>query len=116
MNYDKIAGNSELTGRQRSLANLTPHQFQKGTSGNPSGRPRKGPATEIYEQLWDNQEFRERFRAATMERMLSKGVAGFLMSREVADRVEGPVKQEIDMQVTLGLAETLSKARQRIEE
>ena len=44
------------------------------------------------------------------------GVAGFLMSREILDRVDGPVKQEIDMQVTLGLAETLSKARQRLEE
>ena len=49
---------------------------------------------------------------AAVDRSKAPGVAGFLMSRELLDRVDGPVKQEIDMQVTLGLAETLSKARQ----
>ena len=116
MNYDRLGTNTEISpSRERSLANLRP-PWKKGESGNPEGRPPDGIITEVYKEILAEADFRPALKSAVKDRLLAKGVAGFLMSREVADRTEGPIKQQIDMQVTLGLAETLSKARQRIEE
>src|SRR5277367_4631199 len=98
MNYDKL---TESNGTISKYPNLRP--FPKGVSGNPGGRPKKGPASEIYENIWEDPKFREEFKRATMARMLSNGVAGFLMSREVVDRIEGPVKQEMSLEVTVSL-------------
>lgn len=113
MNYDRIGGNTGIS--PRSLSNLRP-PWKPGESGNISGRPKKSLMQSRLEEVANSPEFVEKWIAAAVDRSCNAQVAGFLMSREILDRVDGPVKQEIDMQVTLGLAETLSKARQRIEE
>ncbi len=46
---DEIAPPRELTGRERSLAAIAPHKFQKGQINNPAGRP-KGLARQIREE------------------------------------------------------------------
>jgi hypothetical protein len=113
MNYDKIAsGNSGP--KHPGMENLTP--WPKGVSGNPSGRPHKSLLQKQLEECANDEDFVARWIAAAKDRSMAPGVAGFLMSREILDRVDGPVKQEMDVNVTLGLAETLSKARQRLEE
>ena len=110
MNYERLAnpGNRPITDQQG--------RWVKGQSGNPAGRPPKSLMQRQLEERANDPEFVEKWIEAQLSRAMASGVAGFLTSREILDRVDGPVKQEIDMQVTLGLAETLSKARQRIEE
>jgi hypothetical protein len=113
VNYDKIAtGNSGNS--HPGMANLTP--WPKGVSGNPSGRPKKSLLQKAMEEKANDPDFVAEWIEAAISRTKAPGVAGFLMSRELLDRVDGPVKQEMDLNVTLGLAETLSKARQRLEE
>ena len=113
MNYDKLVGNSvQNNGEQRVIG----RPFPKGVSGNPQGRPPKSLMQRELEKIANDPIFAEAWVEAAKQRSLATGVAGFLMSREMLDRVDGPVKQEMDISVTLGLAETLSKARQRLEE
>ena len=115
MNYDKIAASNSAQSsvEQRRVIG---RPFPPGVSGNPNGRPPKSLLQRELEKVANDPIFAEAWVEAAKQRAMATGVAGFLMSREMLDRVDGPVKQEIDMQVTLGLAETLSKARQRIEE
>src|SRR5580704_16382422 len=114
MNYDRLANPSAVPGNR--ITTGPDGRFLKGFSGNPSGRPKKSLMQQRLEEKANDPEFVERWVEGAIERSISKGVAGFLMSREILDRVDGPVKQEVDLNVTLGLAETLTKARQRIEE
>ena len=112
MNYDRISNSSPAN---RSITGPD-GRFLKGQSGNPAGRPRLSLSQQRLREKLNDPDYVEQWVEAQCQRALASGVAGFLTSREMLDRVDGPVKQEIDMQVTLGLAETLSKARQRIEE
>ena len=36
-----------------------PYQFRPGQSGNPGGRPKKKPITEIYEEILEDPELRD---------------------------------------------------------
>ena len=112
MNYDRLAngnpGNRPITDHAG--------RWVKGQSGNPNGRPKKSLMQQMLEERANDPAYVEKWIEAQLSRSMASGVAGFLTSREILDRVDGPVKQEMDLNVTLGLAETLSKARQRIEE
>lgn len=48
MEYDDIPQEQgEISGKEKSLLNLLPHQYKKGQTGNPSGRP-KGQSLKEY--------------------------------------------------------------------
>lgn len=106
MNYDKLSGNSEKT----QYPGLKP--WVKGQSGNPSGRPRKSLMQQELEKLMNDPATVERLIGAAKERMLSKGMAGVLETREALDRVDGKVAQEIVAEVTVSLADAIAQRRQ----
>jgi hypothetical protein len=86
--------------------------FVKGISGNPKGRPIKKPITEIYEEILASGETREAVKQQIISTMVSKGMAGVLERREMAERVEGKVTQVVDMEVS-GKFELASVIEQR---
>jgi hypothetical protein len=110
---DEIGGNTDKTTDDPRLANLRP-PWKPGESGNPSGRPKKKPVTELYEQILADPENVAMVRASILK-ALSKGqMAMVLQLREMTERVEGKVVQPIDADVTIGtLAERMQKARER---
>jgi len=78
--------------------NLKP--WQPGQSGNPGGRPKKKPITELYEELLNDGATLKAIRTAIV-RNIEAGKAAFIpLLREMADRVEGKVTQPIDAVVT----------------
>lgn len=118
MNYDKLAsGNSDRpTPKHRGggpghPATLKP--WPKGVSGNPSGRPKKKPITEIFEKIFEDTGNRKIVEAALMETLRSAGMAKVLLIDKMADRIEGKVKDEMELTVKEGLAEQIAKFRKK---
>jgi hypothetical protein len=89
--------------------------FQKGQSGNPGGRPKKLRITKMYEKILANPAKRKEIEEALFDTMKSRRMAGVLMIREAAERTEGKVVEEVNMNVsgTLQLAEVIEQRRKK---
>jgi hypothetical protein len=107
-----VGNNQKATGKQPG--GITGKGFVPGKSGNPSGRPKKKPITELYEKLLNDPKVMQKLEASLIQ-MLAKGnMATVLHLREMTDRVEGKVTQPIEADVTVtNLAETIAAARKR---
>lgn len=104
------ADNSGKTGKRKPP---TGRRFQPGVSGNPGGRPKKKPITEMFERLLEKTENIKEIEQSVMETLKSKGMAKVLLLDKMADRVEGKVKDEIEVSGLEGLADRLNLIRKR---
>lgn len=87
--------------------------FKPGQSGNPGGRVKKKPMTELYEKLLNDPDVMQKLESSLIQ-MLSKGnMATVLHLREMTDRVEGKVSQPIEADITVNLADAIAAARKR---
>jgi hypothetical protein len=91
--------------------NLTP--WKPGQSGNPAGRPKKKPVTEMYERILSNPDNLSAIEKATVKALLKGNMAMVLQLREMTDRVEGKVTQPIEADITVNLADAIAEARKR---
>jgi hypothetical protein len=110
MDDAEVTGNSGNS-REKSLANLKP--FKPGQSGNPSGRPKKKPITEMYERILNNPEHLAAIEDATVKALKKGNMAMVLQLREITDRIEGKVTQPIEADITVNLADAIAEARKR---
>ena len=105
-------GNS-LGNSNSGAPQLDPYKFKPGQSGNPSGRPKKKPITEMYERILNDPKNIAALEKA-VNKALSRGqMAMVLQLKEMTDRVEGKVTQPIEASVTVNLAEAIAAARKR---
>lgn len=110
---------------KRKLGGVTGKGFMPGQSGNPSGRPSRRRMSERYEELLE-QALPEDLRVglklkpgATWGDAIALGQARAAIkgktdaAREIADRVEGKARQQVDVKgdVTIDLAERIERAR-----
>jgi hypothetical protein len=93
-------------------------RFKPGVSGNPKGRPKKLHITKMFEKILDKPANRKQIMEALMRTLVKGGMAPVLLLREMAERTEGKVAQEIsvDGSLTLSLADTVAKRRQQIDD
>lgn len=84
-----------------------------GQSGNPGGRPKKKPITEMYERILNNPEHLAAIEQATVNALKKGNMAFVLQLREVTDRIEGKVMQPIEADITVNLADAIAAARKR---
>ena len=92
-----------------------PHMFKPGQSGNPGGRPKRKPITELYEQILNDPEEMEKLRESIVKLLRKGNMATVLHLREMTDRVEGKVTQPIEADVTVNnLADVIAAARKRV--
>lgn len=106
------AGNTEKNKRKLPAA-LDAVKWKPGQSGNPSGRPKKKPITEMYEELLADPDFLAALKASLRGTVRKGNMAMVLQLREMTDRVEGKVTQPIEANVTVNLAEAIAEARKR---
>lgn len=102
----------------RKAPHLTPFRWPKGVSGNPNGRPPKAQrVTRIYNRILRKRKNQKEIEASLMDTLKSKGMAKVLLLREMAERTEGKVAQEItgDLNVVLSLAEKVSERRKQLD-
>lgn len=115
---------AELTPKQKSAENtprikrkLTPQmeaaKWKPGQTGNPGGRPKKKPISEMYERLLGEPEFLEQLEGSVRKMILSGRMVGQLQLKEMTDRVEGKITQPIEHDVTVNLADAIAEARKR---
>lgn len=88
-------------------------KWKPGQSGNPSGRPKKKPITEMYERILADPENLRMIEAATMNALKKGNMAMVLQLREITDRVEGKVTQPIEADISVNLADAIAEARKR---
>jgi Family of unknown function (DUF5681) len=93
---------------------LAQHRFKVGQSGNPGGRPKKKPITEIYERLLADPNNLALIERAIVKVLCSGSMAMVMQLREMTDRLEGKVTLPVAADITVGLADALAKARQRM--
>jgi hypothetical protein len=74
-----------------------PHRFKPGTSGNPGGKPKKKPLTEIYESIANDPKCQKMIRSSIVGLIKSKRMATILTLREIAERIEGKVPDEVQI-------------------
>ena len=102
------------------IENLTP--WQKGTSGNPGGKPRTKLLTSHIAALLEQEAPKSNGRtwaAVIAEALLKKARKGDVRAiTELANRLEGKPVQAVamDMNASISLAERLQRARKRVSE
>lgn len=106
------AGNKAPNKRKLPAA-LNAVKWKPGQSGNPSGRPKKKPITEMYEELLADPDFLAALKTSLRGTVRKGNMAMVLQLREMTDRVEGKVTQPIEANVTVNLAEAIAEARKR---
>ena len=89
--------NSPANRRLSGLAKGVNTRFKPGQSGNPSGRPKKKPITEIFEAILAKAANRKEIAETILSTLTSGRMAGVLLLREMAERVEGKVTQPVDV-------------------
>ena len=87
----------ELTGRERSIANLKP--FPKGVSGNPSGRPKNVLSKAIRRKLEEVEEGQDSTVAERItEKLVELALSGNIEAiKLLGDRSEGKPRQSVNV-------------------
>jgi hypothetical protein len=91
-----VTQNSEET-LMSKIENLKP--WQPGRSGNPGGRPKKKPVTDLYAQMLEDGATQAMVRKAIQGVIRKGGRAFILWLKEVADRTEGKVTQSLAAEI-----------------
>jgi hypothetical protein len=99
------------SGKDKRIANLKP--FKAGQSGNPGGRPKNKPITELYERILTDPKNMAAVEKAVLKTLLKGNMAMVLLLREITERIEGKVMQPIEADVTMNLAEAIAEGRKR---
>ena len=101
-NYAKLA-NSQNTVKTKRAA--PPHAWKPGQSGNPGGRPKSKPITEMLRVIFDNPETVEKIRENVKRTLTDKGMAGVILLSHITDRLEGKMPDEVTINDTRSLSD-----------
>jgi hypothetical protein len=74
------------------------HQFQKGQSGNPGGRPKNESVTATIRRMLQGEHNGRPIQDILVERMIKEALSGkYPFLRELLDRAEGRPNQKVEV-------------------
>jgi hypothetical protein len=112
---ENVQNNEQPT--PKMLGGITGKGFMPGQSGNPAGKPKRKPITDLFDELMSDPELVAQFKTAIANSIKKGGMAGVMYMKEAADRLEGKVTQPIEADITMSsLSERMAKAAERIKE
>jgi hypothetical protein len=76
-------------------------RFKPGRSGNPGGRPKKLRITRMFEQMLSKPSGRNELKAVVRDILEKRGMAAVLLLREMIERTEGKMAQEVEISGSL---------------
>jgi Family of unknown function (DUF5681) len=104
--------------RQRLLEAGKATRWKPGVSGNPAGPPKRKYLTDVITELLDEKfttpEGREEFKKAVWRRLLGDKVSASMTLDRIWERIEGKIKDEIEVSVKDDWAVIIQKARDRM--
>jgi len=109
---DPVSKAQQLPSRSRK-ANATsfkaghPYRFPPGISGNPSGRPKTAYITKRWSRLFRKKAIQQEVDEITMDILRQRRMSAVLLLREVMERLEGKVTQEVEITGHLTLESVL---------
>lgn len=91
--------------------------WKPGQSGNPNGRPKKKPLSELYEKMLNDPQMIGSIESAIKQAISKGSMAMVLQLKEMGERTEGKVVQPVDgdlnINLNLSLSDRMEKARER---
>jgi hypothetical protein len=89
----------ESPAQRDPAAHLAAHQWKKGQSGNPGGRPKGTSITAHLRELLEQEHHGKPIARLLAERLTKEGLQGKLGHvKEILDRTEGAAKQTVEVQ------------------
>lgn len=110
------AQNNALETRKPGFQKGNQYRIKAGEVRNPGGRPRRKYFTKLFHELLADKEVREEIKQSMRKIVTSgRGMAPVLLAKEMSERLEGKVTQEVDMNVaaTVILAEVIAERRRK---
>src|ERR1017187_6666181 len=112
-NAEAERGNTPPNRQSKLTPEMEANKWKPGQSGNPSGRPKRKPISELYERMMQEPEFMESVENSIRKMVTSGRMVGQLQLKEMAERIEGKITQPIDMELNVSLADRMERARER---
>lgn len=113
---------------ENNADNLKPYQFKPGKSGNPNGRPKgaKSLTTQLKKMLEAKIKNYDPIKDEDVTQSIADHLINVLLSKalngedkaimEILNRSDGPVKQEIDQNISGGLKILEIPERKNVDE
>ena len=90
MNYAKETSHNKVKTKRPA----PPHAWKPGQSGNPGGRPKSRPVTNILKEIFADAKMVSEIKERICKTLTERGMAGVILFDRVADRLEGKVPDE----------------------
>src|SRR5262249_51001190 len=91
-----VVGNNEPT-TSYMLGGITGKGFLPGVSGNPSGRPKSTPITDLLREIFEDRDFvKHELRGILTGK---SAIAKVMLTEKAAERLEGKVVQPVEAEI-----------------
>lgn len=118
-NYAKLAAANSVSTKPKNWNRVgkqkgnpeTLKPWKPGQSGNPSGRPKSKPITDMLRAIFEDPDTAKEIRENVKRTLTDRGMAGVILFSHAADRLEGKMPEEVTINDLRELSDEELEAR-----